>query len=175
MEQIKVRALTDLLVPNLFRSEKHNESYVKLRQEYDSCEKWCPSTSRAMKKGEGLDFVRWRQNSLNFRTIAIIWHNSNPLTMSLLWHQFDSKGLLGSQKMRTHITIEWTYCMIFILWLGPGMMVVFREARELFDGNEVGNRWLIDIHPPLTRNRYSSSTDEEATMVLFILDESSPA
>ena len=31
----------DFMVPNLFRFEKHNESYVKLRQEYDSCEKWC--------------------------------------------------------------------------------------------------------------------------------------
>ena len=30
------------MVPNLFRFEKRNESYVKLRQEYDSWEKMVP-------------------------------------------------------------------------------------------------------------------------------------
>ena len=142
MEPLKARAYTDLLVPNLFRSEKHNKSYAKLRQEYDNCEKWCPSTFRGIKKGEGLDFVRWRQNSWNFRTIAIIWHNSNPLTMSLLWRQFDTKGLLGSQKMRTRVTIEWTYCMIFILW--------FRDSvrRSLdFHGATCEHRLLRSCRP----------------------------
>ena len=40
---------------------EHNESYVKLRQEYDSCEKCCSSLIRAVKKGERLNSVRWRQ------------------------------------------------------------------------------------------------------------------
>ena len=55
--------VTNLMVPKLFRSKKHYESYVKLRQEYDSCEKRCPSTFRTVKKGEGLNLVRWRENS----------------------------------------------------------------------------------------------------------------
>ena len=63
MEQIKARASTDLLVPILFRYEKHNQSYVKLRQEHDSCEECCFSTFRAIEDGEGLNFIRWRQNS----------------------------------------------------------------------------------------------------------------
>ena len=42
------------MVPNLFWSEKLNESHVKLRKEYDSCEKWCPSTFKAIKKGKDL-------------------------------------------------------------------------------------------------------------------------
>ena len=53
----------DLLVPILFRYEKHNESYVKLRQERDSLEKCCSCTFRALKNGEELNSVRWRQNS----------------------------------------------------------------------------------------------------------------
>ena len=38
MERFEARAQLDLLVPILFRYEKYNESYVKLRQEHDSRE-----------------------------------------------------------------------------------------------------------------------------------------
>ena len=51
--------------------------------------------------------------------------------MSLLWRQFDSKVLLGSQKMRTHVTIEWTYCMIFILCLYCASEIYLRRSLEL--------------------------------------------
>ena len=45
----------DLFIPILFRSEKHNESYAKLCQEYDTCKKCFSSLFRAVKKGEGLN------------------------------------------------------------------------------------------------------------------------
>ena len=52
MERFKARAYTDLLVPILFRYEKNNESYVKLRQEHDSREKRSSSMFRAVEKAK---------------------------------------------------------------------------------------------------------------------------
>ena len=58
MERIQDRALTDSLAPILFLYKKNNESYFKLRQEYDSCEKCYPLTFRAVEKGKGLKTAR---------------------------------------------------------------------------------------------------------------------
>ena len=69
------------------------------------------------KQNYGINAAGRRLHTYNFKSVAFVRHNSNPLTI-LLWRQLHFKVLFGSQKMRL------SQCFLLIVNLVHGICTV---------------------------------------------------